>query len=180
MAVELNIPGTELGEINVEKAAPNVFTSRKANPWLIALGVVLVICFGAGTVYARSAGSETVEKAGAGSGDKASKTTTTKNAPSETLLTTLLGTGAALIIVGALYGRISTIKLPGGVEVSMSKEAEEKTIKKSVEKHPNEPDKAAAVAQKAQTLLLQEAEEGSTTPTDGDIDAAVDLASAAT
>lgn len=175
----MNIPGTELGEINIEKPAPNVVTSRKANPWLIVLGILLVACFAGGTVYARTAGSETVETSGPNTGANASKTTTTKNAPSETLLTTLLGTGAALIIVGALYGRISTIKLPGGVELSLAKDAEEKTIKKAVEQHPNEPDKAAEVAQKAQSLLLQDVGKGAT-PTDEDIEEAVELASAAT
>ncbi len=172
-----------MGEINVEKAAGNVVTSRKANFWLILLGVLLVACFAGGAVYARTAGSETVETPSTKPKAGEAKTTTTKSAPSETLLTTLLGTGAALIIVGALYGRISTIKLPGGIEVSMSKQAEKKTIKKSLEKHPNQPEKAAAVAQTAQTLLLQEAgEEGSPTvdPSDTQIEKAIEVASAAT
>lgn len=177
-----DIPGVELGEINVEQAAGNVVTSRKANPWLIALGIALVICFAGGTVYARTAGSETVEKPGPEAKATEAKTTTTKNAPSETLLTTLLGTGAALLIIGVLYGRISTIKLPGGIELTLSKEAEKKTIKKSLEKHPNQPSKAAEVAQTAQTLLLQGAGEGGSPtadPSDAEIEHAIEVASAA-
>ena len=44
-------------------------------------------------------------------------TTTTKNLPSDTLLTTLLATGSILVLAGLLYSRISAIKVPGGGEV---------------------------------------------------------------
>jgi len=167
--------------INIEaKPEANVATSRKANWWLIALGVLLVAIFVGGVWYSRGEGSETVEKSSPvkpGQAEATEKTTMTKDVPSETLLTAVLSTGAALIIVGALYGRISTIKLPGGVEVSMSEEAEEKTVKKAVEEHPGAPEKAAAVAQKAQALLLQEAAVPTATPPDGKIEEAVKLAS---
>lgn len=44
----------------------------------------------------------------------------TKNAPSEGLLLALLGTGVALILCGGLYSRLTTVKLPGGVELDLS------------------------------------------------------------
>ncbi|HYB22161.1 MAG TPA: hypothetical protein VED41_00085 [Solirubrobacteraceae bacterium] len=47
----------------------------------------------------------------------------TKNAPSDTFLLALLGTGVGLVLAGALYSRLTTIKLPGGVELDLKESA---------------------------------------------------------
>jgi hypothetical protein len=177
-------------DVKVEPKGP-VVTSRKANGLLIFFGLLLIAGFAYGVYYARHSGSVVVETptsvkakgatgatGATGQAQASGKTTTTKSAPSETLLTAVLGTAGALLLVGVLYGRISTIKLPGGVELAMTKEAEEKTVEKSAEKHPDDPAKVAKVAQKAQALLLQE-NAGGAILTDKQISDAVDLASKA-
>lgn len=180
-------------DVKVEPKGP-VVTSRKANGLLIFFGLLLIAGFAYGVYYARHSGSVVVvtpsskEAAGAkdatGSGgaagqDQASgKTTTTKNAPSETLLTAVLGTAGALLLVGVLYGRISTIKLPGGVEVGLTKADVEKTAEEAAEKHPTDPKKAAMVAQKAQSQLRKEKAQGLVPLPEATIGRAVDTASA--
>lgn len=155
--------------INVESQA-NAITSRKGNPWLIALGMLLVLVFAYGVFYARDQGSETMES-------KPSKTQptikTTKDAPSDSLLTAVLGAGAALIVIGVLYGRISTIKLPGGAEITLTDGEKAKTAEKAAEKHPDDPTKAALLAQEAQEKLLQEKAYGSVELPEEKIDSVV-------
>jgi len=46
--------------------------------------------------------------------------TVTKSPPSDTMLTEILGVGALLMLVGFLYPRINTIKLPGGAELDLA------------------------------------------------------------
>lgn len=175
--------------VNVEPKGP-VVTSRKVNGFLIAFGLILLIGFGYGVIYARDTGSEVVETpssvaaAGAtgatgatGQAQASAKTTTTKNAPSETLLTAVLGTAGALLLVGVLYGRISTIKLPGGVEVALTEEDVEKTAEEAADKHPGDPKKAAMVAQKAQSNLRQNKARGLVPLPDSVIGNAVEEAS---
>ncbi len=164
-----------------DKPDPQVAVRQETKKSLVWLGVALLAVGLVLIATTWAIGTKTTETPPASSSDAktaAKKTTTTKSGPAEGLITAVLGTGAALILVGFLFGRISSIKLPGGVEVSLAKEAEEKTLEKSVEKHPNDPAKAAAVAQKAQTLLLQENAAGGVL-TDTEISAAVDNASAA-
>lgn len=151
--------------INVEpNPAGNVVTSRKANGWLIGLGAIMVIAVAIGVFYARDSGSETVETsppAQSNSSQPQATVKTTKSAPSDSLLTTVLGAGAALIIIGVLYGRISTIKLPGGVEISLTKDEEDKAAKMIGEKLKEKADgavdpvKTAKATQEAADLLLQ-------------------------
>jgi hypothetical protein len=151
--------------INVEpNPAGNVVTSRKANSWLIGLGAIMVIAVAIGVFYARDSGSETVETsppAQSNSSQPQATVKTTKSAPSDSLLTTVLGAGAALIIIGVLYGRISTIKLPGGVEIGLTKNEEDKAAKmigeKLKEKADGEVDpvETAKATQEAADLLLQ-------------------------
>jgi flagellar basal body-associated protein FliL len=151
--VELN-----LSEVTVEKPDPNVVVSKQANPYLIVLGILLVLTFVGGMVYSRAVGSETKETTPpANQTSETTKTTKSKDAPSDTLLTALLGAGAGLIIVGALYGRISTIKLPGGTEISLTPEEKEKAAKKVIEKLSDDvdPAKAVEVTQEATDRLLQ-------------------------
>lgn len=61
---------------------------------------------GAGTTTATS----TTKTAGG------TETTTTTVTPQEGVLLALLGTGAVLVLAGALYTRPTTLKLPGGAE----------------------------------------------------------------
>lgn len=49
-----------------------------------------------------------------------SSLTVTKNPTSDMLLTELLGVAAVMMLVGFLYPRINTIKLPGGGELDLS------------------------------------------------------------
>ncbi len=168
-----------------EKPDPQVAVRQETKKSLVWIGSVALALGLALIVLTWAVGSKTTESpapSSNGAQTATEKTTKTRSVPSEGLITAVLGTGAALVVVGFLYGRISTIKLPGGVEVSMSKEAEKKTIEKAVAKHPNDPEKAATVAQKAQSLLLvEEPGEGTAvSPTDTEIADAVKLASQAT
>lgn len=152
-------------QINVEpNPAGNVVTSRKANPWLIGLGAIMVVAVALGVFYARDKGSETVEtNPPTQSSPSQPQTTvkTTKSGPSDSLLTTVLGAGAALIIIGVLYGRISTIKLPGGVEIGLTKDEEDKAAKMIGQKLEEkvdgnvDPVAAARATQEASDLLVQ-------------------------
>jgi len=91
---------------------------------LLALGCVLVLLFLAGVVTGRLAGSTsstTMPSSTATAPPAASTTsTTTKTATSDAVLLALLGTGTLLILCGALYTRLSVIKLPGGGEIDLS------------------------------------------------------------
>lgn len=111
-------PGTSQSTTIVRADRPN---------WLlISLGGLLVVLFMGGVVFARGWGSETVtspvpSSTGSASEAPAAKTkSTTKAAPSDTILTAVLASGAALIMAGALYSRISTITLPGDVKIGLS------------------------------------------------------------
>lgn len=105
---------------------------------LVALGSLLIALFVAGLVIARTTGSETTTTAPAGrpgstsataavhtQAAATSTTTTTKSTPTEAELLALLGTGVVLVLAGALYSRLSAIKLPGGAEIDLT--PEEKT-----------------------------------------------------
>ena len=120
-----------------EQQQSTVIKADKPSWLMVAGGSLLVALFVVGMVDARGIGNETTETspvaAGMASsspaaGDTTTKTTKTKNAPSDTLLTAILASGAALIIVGALYSRISTITLPGGVSIGLTTQ-ETKTTK---------------------------------------------------
>jgi flagellar basal body-associated protein FliL len=144
-------------ELTVEKPAHNVVVPKQANPYLIALGALLIVLFVTGMIYTRAVGSETKETKPAATEQANATKTETKSAPSDTLLTSILAAGATLIIVGALYGRISTIKLPGGTEISLSAEEKEKAAATVVEKLSDDvdPRKAVEVTQEATDRLLQ-------------------------
>jgi hypothetical protein len=116
---------------------------------LICSGLLLAICFVAGLVVSYHFGSkETVVgtpgttqtiKTGTNSvtsTTQANQTTIKKGVPSDTLLQGLLATGAILVVVGVLYGRITVIKFPVG----------------EIDLNPDEAKKVAAEAQqKSQT-----------------------------
>lgn len=105
--------------------------------WVLVLaGTLLIGLFVAGLIVSHTAGSETTKTtipsaaASKGSGSSSGKSsagasvtrTTTKSVPSEGELLALLGTGAVLVLAGALYSRLSAIKLPGGAEIDLSPE----------------------------------------------------------
>jgi hypothetical protein len=147
---------------------------------LCALGVLLVALFIAGVVVTRTPGNESTKTTpnavttttgdtttGAGSGNEAgsSKTTSTtsteggvsseatENAPSEGVLLAVLGTGVLLILVGALYPRLATVKLPGGAELVLTPEES-----KQVEGHvaaAASPDASQADVFTATSVALQ-------------------------
>jgi hypothetical protein len=110
---------------NPASADTTVIKADRPNWLLISLGAALVLLFMGGSVFARLSGGETITTpAPAGtttSNASATETKTkTKTAPSDTILTALLASGGALILAGALYSRISTITLPGGVSVGLT------------------------------------------------------------
>lgn len=93
--------------------------------WLIAIGGAVIALFVGGVVLSMAVGTKTTVVGHAGTTSKtatvqANETTTTKGVPSDTVLEAILATGGVLILVGFLYGRISTIKIPGGGEIDLS------------------------------------------------------------
>jgi len=126
---------------------------------LIAVGAALLLLFVASVVVGQTHGGETKKTAPntvsktetttttttgpktAPTKTTSTKTTTTtppsaskevtKTAPAEGVLLALLGSGLVLILAGGLYSRITAIKLPGGVELTLSKE-EGKQLEQSV------------------------------------------------
>jgi hypothetical protein len=127
-------------EQKIEVKTADVSVAKGAHGWLVILGCVLIALFVIGGIYNRSEGSETKETTYAAKtkGEKEEKTTKTKSVPSDTILVTLLGAGATLILVGFLYARISAIKGPGGFEIDLLTEKDTATTAKEV------ADKAAA------------------------------------
>jgi len=95
----------------------SVAKAESKNPWLVAAGLVLIALFFFGVILSRAVGTHTQETTSAGSGVKS---TTTKSLPSDNVLTAVLATGGLLLIVGVLYSRITSIKLPGGAEVELT------------------------------------------------------------
>ena len=117
-------------------ADQKLFIADKPKWSLVGLGLLLLILFAVGVVFARWVGSEVVETTSPTSTSATAtvaKTTETKPVPSDTVLTAVLATGAALMLVGVLYYRITTIKLPGGAEIGLT-EKEQKAAEKKVEK----------------------------------------------
>jgi len=159
---------------------------RFADPGRLAVfvvGALLLALFVVGVVIAQTDGSktnkstphgvttsnsETTTTAGSGTTPSTSKTTTTtstdggvsdettKSAPSEGLLLALLGMGVLLVLVGALYSRITTIKLPGGGELVLSPEESQQVTDRVVQKAKEESTapSASAIA-KATSVALQ-------------------------
>jgi hypothetical protein len=123
---------------DIAPVAP-VAEAKGPNYWLIVLGVALIALAGLGVWFSHAYGSQTRETnvksaTSAKSGTPAepsteTKTTDTRGVPSDSLLTATLGTGAGLIALGALYARITTIKLPGPVEIGLT-DSERAEVKK--------------------------------------------------
>jgi hypothetical protein len=152
-------------KLDVQRPDPKVVIPKEANPWLIALGCVLILLFVAGVGFNRAVGSETKETkpaaAGEGAAEPQEATTTTtksKDAPSETLLTALLASGAVLILVGVLYARINSIKLPGGAELTLTEKEEEAATEKVAAVLPDDAD-PQTVAKVMQATLAKMQEE---------------------
>ena len=140
--------------VKIEK--PGVAVSQETKWVLVVIGVFLVIAaIGAATINWTN-GGETTEttKPGKDATVQTEKVTKTKNGPSESLLTALLGAGAGLIVIGFLYGRISSIKLPGGTVIGLNAEEKKAATQKAIEANPDDPKKAAEVALASEDRLL--------------------------
>lgn len=141
--------------VTIEK--PGVAVSQETNGTLVGIGVglVLLALVLVGVNWAVGSETKTTKPPTVGSA-AAAKTTTTKTqaGPSESLLTAVLGAGAALIVVGFLYGRISSIKLPGGAEIGLTPDEKQRMLEKAVAANPEEPAKVAMVAKEAEDRLL--------------------------
>jgi hypothetical protein len=106
--------------------ADRVTNAAGGSPGRLALfwtGAVLVVAALAVAAVAWSVGSETTTTPAT---TGAASTTSTTSPPSDNLIIAILASGAALILAGGLYGRITSLKLPGGVEVGLSQEEKEK------------------------------------------------------
>jgi uncharacterized protein HemX len=143
-----------------DKPDPKVAVRKETKQSLVIVGGLLIVAALGLAALNWSIGSETKETTPSSSTPTAKASTTTKkttSGPSEGLLTAIIGSGAALIVVGFLYGRISSIKLPGGVEVGLTPEEKEKSVKETIEKLPKTANAAttAEAVQATQYHLLQ-------------------------
>jgi len=169
-----------------EKPDPKVAVSRETKGWLVAIGTALVAVAVVLVIVNWSVGEKTTETtrgpATPTAKEPLTKTTKAEKGPSEGLLSALIGSGAALILVGFLYGRISSIKLPGGVEVGLTPKEEEKAIQKVGEQLKEKNVDATTTAKVAQVthnrLLKTKAGMQGTMPTreltEGEITSAVE------
>jgi hypothetical protein len=121
-----------------EKPRERIVRADRRNRGLIALGLVLIGLFVAGLVLTRTVGSTTTEHTTSGPCSAGSqpacsteqtKATKTKNFPSESLLTALLSAGGLLVLIGALYGRITSIKA-FGAEIGLAPAETNKLVEK--------------------------------------------------
>lgn len=121
------------GDGEVGKPGGQLVLARKPKIPLLVVGGMLLALFIAGVIYSLDEGSaKTVIMMPASPTQiQTTSTTTIKNAPSDALLTAVLATGAVLILVGYLYDRITSIKLPGGTEIGLSSD-ETKTARNQV------------------------------------------------
>lgn len=167
--------------VQVGTPDPNVRTATGAHTALVAIGVLLLLAWVGLLVANRSVGSETEETTvpatqqaavgttgatgttGSAALQPTTKTTKTKELASETLLSALLGASAALILVGFLYGRISSIKLPGGTELgflvgNLTEDEKKTTAKKVADAMPSDAsnEQVAEATIKATTKVAQE------------------------
>ncbi|MGH2974765.1 MAG: hypothetical protein ACRDLL_07855 [Solirubrobacterales bacterium] len=143
------------------KPDTNVVFADKVNRPLVVIGCVLAVLALAGVVYARAVGSDTKESttpANSNTGQTPTKTTTTKNAPSDALLEAALGAGAALILAGTLYSRISAIKLPGGAEIDLTTQEKDQATSEVAKQTPDDAtnEQVAKATQKSMDALRQE------------------------
>lgn len=143
------------------KPDPKVAVRKETKQALVVIGAALIILAIVVAALSWGLGSKTTEtepsKSAAAS--TVEKTKKTYSGPSDSLLMAVIGSGAALILVGFLYGRISSIKLPGGVDIGLTAEEKEKAATKTLEKLeslPGEtsPADAAKAIQHAQDAVL--------------------------
>jgi hypothetical protein len=131
----------------VSADAKVIVPETRAKKSLVWIGSLLIALFVAGIVLTRTVGNTTTKITSSGT-----TKTTTKTFGSDTLLTALLATGAALIVVGLLYSRISVIKLPGGAEIALNpdeKKAVEAKVKEKVEQEQIPPEAAPMLTMEA-------------------------------
>lgn len=142
--------------VKIEK--PGVAVSQKTKKWLVVIGgaLVLLAIFAATINWTEGGETTATTKPGKDATVQTETVTKTKNGPSESLLTALLGAGAGLIVIGFLYGRISSIKLPGGTEIGLGSDEKKEVMQKAIEANPDDPEKAAKVAQLTEDRLVSQ------------------------
>jgi len=161
---------SEAANETFSKPDPKVAVRKETKKLLVGIGFVLVVLAIAVAALNWAIGSKTTETEPAKSASdtgKVEKTKETFAGPSDELLTAVIGSGAALILIGFLYGRISSIKLPGGIDVGLTADEVEKGTKKTLEALPDgvDPATAAKAIQQTQEAMLtvkagQQAEAG--------------------
>jgi hypothetical protein len=151
-------PNTTALDPTFSKPDPKVAVRTEVKGVLVAIGVALVLLAIVVAGLSWALGTKTTESEPAKQSDsaKVEKTKKTYAGPSETLLTAVIGSGAALILIGFLYGRISSIKLPGGVDIGLTAEEREKATEKTLAALPDatDPQVAAKAIQAAQEGVL--------------------------
>ncbi len=178
---------------DVDAAPKSVAVPVKTKPsWtLIICGLVLAAAFIGGLVFSYKVGSKETVVGHPGSTEtittgsvpvtttvQASQTTTKKGVPSDNLLQGLVATGAILIVVGVLYGRITTIKFPVG-EIDLSPdEATKVATEAAQEASATSPQSVPAVTAAALAHARAEKRQGGGALTDADITEAVQKAAA--
>jgi hypothetical protein len=157
MAPDPNSPTPAL-DPTFSKPDPKVAVRTEVKGPLVAIGVALVVLaiVVAGLSWGLGTKTTETEPGKQSASAKIEKTKKTYAGPSETLLTAVIGSGAALILIGFLYGRISSIKLPGGVDLELTPDEAEKATEKALEALPDNPDPkvAAKAIQQTQDAVL--------------------------
>lgn len=140
------------------KPDPKVAVRKETKQALVAIGAMLVILaiVVAGLSWGLGSKTTETEPAKSSASSQVEKTKKTYSGPSDNLLMAVIGSGAALILVGFLYGRISSIKLPGGVDIGLTQKEDEKTTKATLEALPEgtDPADAAKAIQQARGAVL--------------------------
>jgi len=153
---------------DIDKPDTKVVLAGGAHEALVAIGVALVIVAILVGAAARLSGNTVTKE-----GDK----TTTKSWPSDTQVSALLGAGAALILTGFLWTRITAVKLPGGAEIDLNSAEQEKAAEKIGDKLSQAKDakKIATETQKTMSALRRtKGRIGTTELSDHDISAVVE------
>lgn len=138
--------------------ADRVTSARTYDPGrrtLFAVGALLILLSAVGVILSMVVGSRSITSAspttsntaGAAKTTTTTTTTTTKNVPSNELIIAALGAGAVLVAISGLYGRITSLTLPSGIEVDLSQEEKERVARRAIRQAQDQTSDADQLAQ---------------------------------